>query len=73
MKLSVRVKTNAQKECITVVEGVYTASVTALPIDGKANSAIEKLFAKHFNVAPSKVCVVAGRRSRQKTIEIKTT
>lgn len=70
MKLSVRVKTNAKKECVTVVDGVYTVSVKALPIDGKANSAIEKLLAQHFNVAPSLVRVVSGNTARQKIIEV---
>ncbi len=44
--------------------------VTAVPEGGKANEAMIRLLAKHFGVAVSRVRLVRGHTSRQKTIEI---
>ena len=46
------------------------ARVTAPPVDGRANAAIEELLATALGVAPSRVRVVGGATSRRKAIEV---
>ncbi|GIL02661.1 MAG: UPF0235 protein [Alphaproteobacteria bacterium] len=46
------------------------ARVRAVPEDGKANAALEKLVARAAGVARSHVAVVAGQTSRLKTVRI---
>lgn len=49
------------------------ARVRAVPEDGKANAALEKLIAKTAGVAKSDVAVTAGQTSRLKTVRIACT
>lgn len=49
---------------------VLSVYVTAVPEDGKANEAMIRLLAAHFDVAPSSVVIVRGHTSRHKIIEI---
>ena len=51
-------------------DGVLRVRVTAPPVDGKANSALERLLARALDVPRTSVAVVAGQRSREKTILI---
>jgi uncharacterized protein YggU (UPF0235/DUF167 family) len=44
--------------------------VTAPPVNGRANRALCRLIAKRIGVAPSKVLVVHGDRSRDKVVEV---
>lgn len=44
--------------------------VTAPPDKNKANEAMIRLLAKHFDVAPSRVVIIRGHTSRHKVIEI---
>lgn len=53
-----------------IVDGVLQARVSAPPVDGKANVALRKLVAKRLGVAPSKVSVVRGEKSRDKLVRI---
>jgi uncharacterized protein len=46
------------------------ARVRAVPEDGKANKALEKLLAKAFGVAGSSVAVTGGTTSRLKQVRI---
>ena len=48
MKIQVKVKTGARVDCVSFDEGnnLYTASVKAQPIEGKANVAVIKLLAE---------------------------
>lgn len=46
------------------------ARVRAAPENNEANQALEKLIAKSFGVAKSKVSVTRGATSRVKTLEI---
>ncbi|AKI02981.1 putative ACR, YggU family [Hoeflea sp. IMCC20628] len=46
------------------------ARVRAVPENGKANRAIEKLIAKRLKIAKSKVRVISGDTSRNKTLRI---
>ena len=51
-------------------DGVIQVRVTAPPVDGEANAALEKLVAKKLGIAKSKVEVVKGETSREKLLEI---
>ncbi len=51
-------------------DGVIQVRVTAPPVDGEANAALEKLVAKKLGIAKSKVKVVKGETSREKLLEI---
>lgn len=45
-------------------------AVRAVPEDGAANTAVERLIAKWLDAAPSRVSVTAGATSRIKTVTI---
>ena len=51
-------------------DGLLRVRVTAPPVDGKANAALERLVANVLGVRKSAVSVVSGTRSREKTIAI---
>jgi uncharacterized protein (TIGR00251 family) len=55
-------------ELLGMVDGVLQARVSAPPVDGKANKALCRLIAKQVGVAPSRVSVVRGEKSRQKLL-----
>ncbi len=57
-------------ELLGMRDGVLRARVTAPPVDGKANRALCKLVAKRAGVAPSRVSVVRGEKSRTKLVRV---
>jgi uncharacterized protein len=56
------------------VTGVYNDALkirlTSPPVDGEANKACMRFFAKWLGVSPSKVNIVQGFSSKNKTIEV---
>jgi uncharacterized protein (TIGR00251 family) len=50
--------------------GVLQARVSAPPVGGRANRALCRLIAKRAGVAPSRVEVIRGEKSRQKLVAI---
>lgn len=59
-------------ELIGMRDGVVQARVSAPPVDGKANKALCRLIAKSAGVAPSKVSVVRGEKSRDKVVRVES-
>jgi uncharacterized protein (TIGR00251 family) len=57
-------------ELVGIEAGVLVARVSAPPVDGRANRALCRLIAKRAGVAPSRVSVLRGERSRQKLIGV---
>jgi uncharacterized protein (TIGR00251 family) len=57
-------------ELMGIEDGVLQARVSAPPVDGKANRALCRLVAKRVGVAPSRVTVARGEKSRQKLLLI---
>jgi hypothetical protein len=57
-------------ELLGIVDGVLQARVSAPPVDGKANRALCKLIAKRLRVAPSRVTVARGAKSRDKLVRV---
>lgn len=53
-------------------DGVLHARVTAPPINGEANEALCRMIAKRLGIAPSKVKVIRGGKSRQKVVGVAT-
>jgi uncharacterized protein (TIGR00251 family) len=51
-------------------DGVLQARVTAPPVDGGANRVLCKLIAKRLRVAPSRVSLLRGERSRDKLVQV---
>ena len=71
MKLVVTVKPNAKHERLVVEEdGSLMAFITEPPVEGKTNKALIQALARHFDVAPSRIRIVRGHKSRKKFIEI---
>jgi len=68
---SVRVKPGGKKnEVIGVHDGALKLSVTAPPIEGKANRAVTKFVSQLLGVAPSRVDIISGESSRTKRVRI---
>ncbi|HVY78115.1 MAG TPA: DUF167 domain-containing protein [Solirubrobacterales bacterium] len=57
-------------ELMGMREGVLQARVSAPPVDGRANEALCRLIAKAAGVAPSRVSVVRGKKSRDKLVRV---
>ena len=69
--LQVTVKPNARENRLSESkDGVWTASIKALPVDGKANEALIELVAAHFKVRRRQVRIAAGSTSRIKRLLI---
>jgi uncharacterized protein (TIGR00251 family) len=68
---SVKVHPRARKNAITGTVGdALKLSLTAPPVDGKANQAIIEFFADIFKIPRSSVTITSGQTSRLKVIRI---
>jgi uncharacterized protein (TIGR00251 family) len=66
---AVRVHPRAKKNAITGEVGdALKVSLTAPPVDGKANEACIEFFAKLLKVPRSSITIAAGQTSRNKVI-----
>jgi uncharacterized protein (TIGR00251 family) len=71
MKISVRVKPNSRKDEVKKLDGNrFLVSVTAPPVDGKANARMIELLSGYFRRAKSRIVIVRGATGREKLIEI---
>lgn len=71
--LQVKVKPNARENRLTESkDGVWVASIKALPVDGKANEALIELVASHFKVKRRQVSIATGSTSRLKRLFIES-
>jgi uncharacterized protein (TIGR00251 family) len=69
--LSVRLQPRAsQNEIVGIQDDYIKVRLTAPPVDGKANTSLLQLLARHFGVAKSRVTLESGASSRQKRIRI---
>ncbi len=70
-QIQVRLRPRGSRdELIGMRDGVLQVKVTAPPLDGKANRALCKMIAKRLGVAPSRVSVVRGEKSRDKLVRV---
>jgi uncharacterized protein YggU (UPF0235/DUF167 family) len=70
MRHTVLVHTNAKHPRVEEKDGVWHVYVSAAPVDGKANEAVERLLAAHFCVPRSAVRMVRGAKSKHKIIDV---
>ena len=69
ISFAVRVHPRAKKNAITGELGdALRLSLTAPPVDGKANEACIKFFAKFLKVPRSSVTIASGQANRNKVI-----
>jgi uncharacterized protein len=70
-KISVRVRAGAHRDEVDGArDGVLLVRVAAPAHDGRANRALCRMLAKRLGVAPSRVVIVRGQRSRDKLVEV---
>jgi uncharacterized protein (TIGR00251 family) len=68
---SIRVHPRARKNAITGVIGdAIKLTLTAPPVEGKANEACVEFQAEFLNVPRASVTIVAGQSSRNKVIRV---
>jgi uncharacterized protein (TIGR00251 family) len=71
MRVSVRVKPNARKnEVQRLDDNRFLISVTAPPVEGKANKKVVELLAEYFHVPKRSVTILRGVTSKEKIVEI---
>ena len=72
MKINATIKPNSTKGPLVEPQddGSLLVFIREIAADGKANEALVKLVAKHFNVPKTHVTIVRGHTSRHKIIEI---
>lgn len=71
MKIFVTVKARAKEDSIEELDPIHLlVSVKEPPTEGKANTAIIKILAKHFGVPQSSVHIIVGLQSKEKVIEL---
>ena len=71
MKIIVKTKPGAKVDKIEKVdESNYIVYVKEPPINGRANAALVKLLAEHFDISPSLITIISGFMARVKVIEI---
>lgn len=69
--LVLTVKPNARESRLEQLEdGSWRALLKAPPVDGKANTELVALLAKHFKVPKSSVEITGGAGSRHKRVRI---
>ena len=69
--VSVRVQADARRdELVGIREGVLVVRVAAPALDGRANRAVCRVLTKRLAVAPSRVTIARGQRSRDKLIKV---
>lgn len=70
-RIKVRLTPRGGRDELVAFDGeVLRARVAAAPVDGKANRALCRLLAKRLGVAPSRVTVERGEKSRVKRIRV---
>ncbi len=71
VSLNIKLHPRAKKNAITGVVGdALKVSLTAPPVDGKANQACIEFFAELLKVPRSSVTIASGETSRRKVIRV---
>ena len=70
---NIRVIPRAKQNSITVdADGTIRVHTTTAPTDGRANDAVVRMLAKHFDIPRSSIRIIRGETSHNKVIEIAT-
>ncbi len=68
---NIRVIPRAKQNSITTdADGTIRVHTTTAPTDGKANDAVVRMLAKHFDVPRSSINIIRGQTSHNKVIEV---
>ncbi len=71
MVVSVKIKPNAKKSAVLGFrDNCLVVSVVEQPIEGKANTAMIKLLAKHLGIAKGCITLLKGAKSKLKKVNI---
>ena len=72
MIIKIRVLPRSSKNEIIgpMADGTLKIKLTAPPVDGAANEALIKLLAKYYDLPKSKITILSGQKSKNKTLEI---
>jgi uncharacterized protein (TIGR00251 family) len=71
VKISVRVKANARRnEVRRLDERSYLVTVSAPPVDGKANEKVIELLAEHLGRPKRCFTILRGESSKEKLIDV---
>jgi uncharacterized protein (TIGR00251 family) len=69
--LKIHLLPRASRDEICGLQGdAIKVKVTAPPIEGRANMALQRFIAKKLNLSSSQVEIMAGQRSREKILRI---
>jgi uncharacterized protein len=69
-EIRVKVIPRSSRNALEVHESALRAWITAAPTDGQANEALCELIAAKLKIAKSRVSIVRGQTSRQKTVSV---
>jgi len=61
---------SSQNEIVGIADGVFKVKLTAPPVEGKANKALQQFLARRLGVSKSDIEIVSGERARIKSIRI---
>ena len=70
MIINVRVIPRARVQKIVADGDILRVYTNVAPTDGKANEAVIKMLAKHYDVPKSSISILRGATSHDKVIEI---
>ena len=71
MIIDIRVRPNAKQNKVGgEIAGRLIVFVQAPAIDGKANDAVAKVLAEHFDVRAKDIKIIRGETSRDKSVEV---
>lgn len=70
VELTIHVQPKSSQSKIVFDDAGIRAWVNAPPVDGEANESVRKLFSKSLKVAKSKIEIIKGHSSREKTLRI---
>jgi len=69
--LKIHLLPRASRDEICGLQGdALKVKVTAPPVSGKANKALQRFIAKKLNLSASQIEIMAGQHSREKTLKI---
>jgi hypothetical protein len=61
---------SSQNKIVGVYDNALKITITAPPVEGKANKKCIAYLAKYFDVAKSKIEIISGKSSKNKLIKI---
>jgi uncharacterized protein len=71
LTITLKVQPRSSRESISQMEnGQWKVTLTAPPVDGKANEALKKFLSKKMNIPKSNISIIKGETSKIKTITL---